>query len=264
MSSSIRVIGTVILSFGVDPRRMWAALRALPHFAIDLATYLKSRDAMERRRFRLNLVPTLSDLYAESGTARGHYFHQDLWAARHVHARNPRRHVDVGSRLDGFVAHLLTFRDVEVIDIRTLSSSVRGLRFVQADMMNPVGPSLIADSVSCLHALEHFGLGRYGDPVDLNGWRKGLRNLAGIVAMDGTLLLSVPIGRQRVEFNAQRVFDPATIVAEATELGLSLHTFSFVDDQGDFHEDRRIDEAVDLDFGCGCFAFERVAQQRLA
>ena len=37
------------------------------------------------------------------------------------------------------------------------------------------------DSVSCLHALEHFGLGRYGDPVDPDGHLKGFRNLRRIV-----------------------------------------------------------------------------------
>ena len=33
------------------------------------------------------------------------------------------------------------------------------------------------DSLSCLHAIEHFGLGRYTDPIDINIHIKGLTTL---------------------------------------------------------------------------------------
>jgi hypothetical protein len=33
------------------------------------------------------------------------------------------------------------------------------------------------DSISCLHALEHFGLGRYGDRLDPNGHETGFLKL---------------------------------------------------------------------------------------
>lgn len=40
-------------------------------------------------------------------------------------------------------------------------------KFKQADLVRPVeGMAGYCDSLSCLHALEHFGLGRYGDPID--------------------------------------------------------------------------------------------------
>lgn len=65
----------------------------------------------------------------------------------------------------------------------------------------------VADSVSCLHALEHFGLGRYRDTVDYDGWRKGLDGRTEILEPGGTLYLGLPTGEpQRVEFNAHRVF----------------------------------------------------------
>ncbi|HWF86113.1 MAG TPA: hypothetical protein VG222_14745 [Vicinamibacterales bacterium] len=53
---------------------------------------------------------------------RGHYFHQDLWVAKRIYAARPAAHVDIGSRIDGFVAHLLTFMPVTVIDVRPLDS----------------------------------------------------------------------------------------------------------------------------------------------
>jgi hypothetical protein len=42
--------------------------------------------------------------------------------------------------------------------------------------LTPYGstPDGYCDSLSCLHALEHFGLGRYGDPIDPRGHEKGI------------------------------------------------------------------------------------------
>lgn len=260
MNSFVRYVGTSLLSLGFDPRRTLAAARGIPSFLLGSYRFLRQRDALDRSRFSFRLLPVLSDLHMPSGTATGHYFHQDLWAAREVFARNPQRHVDVGSRIDGFVAHLLSFRDTDVIDIRKLASDVPGLRFIQADLMNAPDDelaTLAADSVSCLHALEHFGLGRYGDPIDANGWRKGLAKLARLVRPAGRLLLSVPIGRPRVEFNAQRIFSPQVIIDEAAANGLTFRSMAIIRDDGSFSPNASADTAADLDFGCGCFVFER-------
>jgi hypothetical protein len=81
------------------------------------------------------------------------------------------------------------------------------------------------DSLSCLHALEHFGLGSYGDPIDPQGYRSGLTNMARILAVGGTLYLAVPVGIPRIEFNANRVFDPADLMALGQTLGLHLEEF---------------------------------------
>ena len=216
--------------------------------------------------FEFRWLPALAEKYGDSGVASGHYFHQDLWAARLVFEHRPARHLDVGSRIDGFVAHLLTFRAVEVVDIRRLDSQVQGLHFRHADLMSS-GPLDIdpAASVSCLHALEHFGLGRYGDPVVPDGWRIGMARLAQLVAPGGRLYLGVPIGRPAVEFNAQRIFAPRYIVDEAAAHGLQLRAFAHVDDAGDFHAGatgspleamRGLDT---LDYGCGLFLFDKAS-----
>ena len=49
------------------------------------------------------------------------------------------------------------------------------------------------DSVSCLHALEHFGLGRYGDKIEPKGHKYGIQNFSDIMVKNGILYLSVPI-----------------------------------------------------------------------
>jgi hypothetical protein len=245
-----------MLALGFDPRKLYRSISGLPIFLRNIVELWQQSRRHAADEFRISLMPILSDAAAVSGVAKGHYFHQDLWAARRIHALKPSLHIDVGSRVDGFVAHLLTFMDVTVIDVRPLSSKVPGLAFTQKDMMAKNGAEgLSSESVSCLHALEHFGLGRYGDPFDWDGWRQGLVNLASIVKEGGRLYLSVPIGPQVVEFNAHRIFAPQTIISEAEKLGLSLHEFSFIDDDGDFHPAVKIVEAAGCRFGCGCFEF---------
>ncbi len=264
MSSLKRRIGITLVSFGFDPRRTFSSLRFVFGYIRDLSAWSRTVPVEQKALFPLRLLPTLSDKYSASGTASGHYFHQDLWAARLIHLHAPARHIDVGSRIDGFIAHLLCFRAVEVLDIRALVSNVKGLTFRQADMMSDE-PLLIepAPSVSCLHALEHFGLGRYGDPLRPSGWRTGLLRLSELVAPGGRLYLGVPIGEPAVEFNAQRIFHPQYILDEAARHGLSLRAFAYVDDAGDCHDLPAPLLAVDLSrlgamqYGCGLFLFDK-------
>lgn len=259
MSPLTRRLGTFLLQAGVDPRRLLASLRSFPSHLLGMVRLLRSSRA-GRGHFPFRWVPALSDRHVASGEASGHYFHQDLWAARRIYAVQPERHIDIGSRIDGFIAHLLVFREVEVLDIRALNRRVAGLTFHQADLMKgPPADVGSADSLSCLHALEHFGLGRYGDAIDYDGWYSGLRSLAQMLRPAGRLYLSVPVGPQVLEYNAQRIFAPATVIAAAAELGLQLIEFSLVDDDGAFHEHCDPKQADHCQYGCGCFVFRRVA-----
>jgi hypothetical protein len=184
------------------------------------------------------LFPILDEWQQAAGTASGQYFLQDLQVAQWVFAANPERHVDIGSRIDGFVAHVASFREIEVLDIRPLAHAVPNIRFVQSDLMSP-GPRFgeYADSVSCLHALEHFGLGRYGDPIDPEGHLKGFASLVRMVKPGGTLYLSVPIGKRRIEFNAHRIFGPDDVLTWPESTQLELAQFCYVGDDELLHED---------------------------
>lgn len=255
MSSVLRKAGFLVHSFGFDPRKFGASAASILPF---LKSYLAARKA-NSTGWPLELMPALGDRGESAGSAQGHYFHMDLWAAREVFAGKFGKLVDVGSRVDGYVAHILAFREVEVFDVRPMASSVKGMSFTQADMMTPVNlPEGYADCVSCLHALEHFGLGRYGDPLDLNGWSKGLAGLAKILKSGGTLLLAVPVGRQRIEFDAHRVFHPETILTAAKALGLELTGIAGVNDEGLFLEQANTEELAQMNYGCGCFSFKKL------
>lgn len=89
----------------------------------------------------------------EAGIPSPHYFVQDIWGANKVFRNNPTCHYDIGSRLDGFIAHLLTFREVYYIDIRPLPYDIPGLYFVQGDAttLDKIENDTV-ESLSCFHA----------------------------------------------------------------------------------------------------------------
>lgn len=246
--------------FGLDLRTTARSIRSLPAFRRDLQM-LKKQEHNARQQFPLGSArPCLGEATTDSGLAKGHYFHQDLLVARRIFLANPKNHVDVGSRVDGFIAHVASFREIEILDIRPLSVEVPNVKSVQADLMAPLGGHLMGycDSLSSLHALEHFGLGRYGDPISYDGYLLGLENLGQILECGGVLYLSIPIGPQRIEFNAHRVFSVSYLLDLLADT-FRLEQFSFVDDAGDLHEDVPMTaQDVGNNFGCqyGCGIFE--------
>ena len=206
--------------------------------------------------------PILSDYVAQAGSASGHYFHQDLLVASFIHNSNPTRHIDIGSRIDGFVAHVASFRKIEVMDVRQLKSTGhQNISFLQADLMdqNNIRPN-ITDSISCLHAIEHFGLGRYGDPLDPNGHIKGFNNILRMLQPNGTLFISFPIGKiNAVHFNAHRVFHPHDIFTWSDQNSkLDLVRFDYVDDEGNLHQNVDLmSKDLDVTYGCGIYTFRK-------
>jgi len=106
-----------------------------------------------------------------------------------------------------------------------------------------------------LHVIEHIGLGRYGDPINPMGSRDAAKELQRVVAPKGRLYLSVPVGRERVCFNAHRVHEAETVVSYFQDL--QTISFSLVDDQGQFIENAPLAAASGLEYGCGMFEFSR-------
>jgi len=244
---------------GVDPRKTGAWLRGQDAYRSNRKVFLSRipHSSTGQQFLWGDAFPCYGDRFDAAGETKGHYFHQDLLVAQEVFRTAPKRHIDVGSSVYGFVSHVAAFRHIDVVDIRALDSSVPNISFVQADVMN--GDALIglsADSVSCLHALEHFGLGRYGDPVNVDGWLHGLRNLCDLTEPGGILYLSVPITCEpRIEFDAHRVFQPEQI-AHALPDDATIERFCYVDDHGDLHRDvdwldENVASGLSLNYGCG-------------
>ena len=211
---------------GVDPVKFMRSFGQVARYVRDLRKFRSGYSG------RLEILPCLHDWREQAGAIKSEYFWQDLIVARKVFLANPVRHVDVGSRIDGFIAHVASFREVEVFDVRPITKEIPGIAFKQVDFMQYIDniEAEYCDSLSCLHALEHFGLGRYGDPIDPRGFELGLTNLARLLKARGRLYLSVPIGRERVEFNANRVFYPKTITNLCESLGLDVKELTIVND----------------------------------
>lgn len=162
-----------------------------------------------------------SDKEQNAGTV-GSYFWQDLWAAKLIKANKPIKHFDIGSRIDGFISHILLL-DIPVvqIDVRPLPYVIDGLSFICADAttLDNIGDESL-ESISALCSLEHFGLGRYGDPVDPEACFKCFEAICKKTKSGGNIYLSVPIGTEHLEFNAERVFYASTIVSAFRECDL--------------------------------------------
>ncbi|MFL5825661.1 MAG: FkbM family methyltransferase [Thermoleophilaceae bacterium] len=220
-------------------------------FREDLAAY-QAMSRAERVEER-DLNPQLSD-YTDTTPYDGHYFFQDIWAARRVAELHPARHVDVGSRVD-YVGFLTAITDVVFVDIRPLDVELDNFTSVAGSALEMPFEDQSVESLSCLHVIEHIGLGRYGDPLDPDGLRKALREFQRVVAPGGQLLVSTPVGRRRTCFNAHRISDPYDIPALLPEL--ELVEFSGVDDSISFRRHRSLDELVGSNYACGMYRFVR-------
>lgn len=247
--------------FGIDPIRFIKAVVSFPRYIYEYLIFRK------RYEGSISSKPCFHDRYEEAGNIRSEYFWQDLLVARWIHNENPIKHIDIGSRVDGFVAHVASFRDIDVIDIRAIETQIPGIRFIKADIMNEESIAVLIekngcyDSVSCLHAFEHFGLGRYGDPIDPVGYEKALKNMAMLLKPKGILYLSTPIGKEKVEFNANFVFDPRKIIKLAHFYGLSIEMLTIIQSKGYPQEilldDNMLDSLSLEEYCLGIFKFRK-------
>lgn len=243
-------------SFFFDPIRLVQKYRGLPHFVRNAWSYHARARGGAFRFDPAEIMYTSFERYLDAGAAQGHYFHQDLWAARLIARSDAVELVDVGSRIDGFVAHVLPFKPVRYVDIRPINGTVEGLEFVPGSVLSLPFADDSVPLLSCLHVIEHIGLGRYGDPIDPDGHRSAARELSRVLAPGGRLLVGTPVGRQRLVFDAHRVFDPATVIDMFG--GLTLTEFSLVDDHGTtVRRNVAIEAARACEYGCGLFVFEK-------
>lgn len=231
---NLRIVRRLILA-ALDPQTRQLPGFPVVRFLLQWRRFVALDPATAMRADFADLWPVLDESDAPAGELTW-FFHQDLWAARKIHEARPLRHMDIGSRIDGFVAHVLAFMPVEYVDVRPLPGSVKGLTPLLADATLLEGvPDGSVPSLSSLSAAEHFGLGRYSDPIDPSAAFRFMDSLCRVLAPGGRLYLSVPIGRERVEFNAHRVFAIPTVLERFRTL--RLESFSYVDMTDALHED---------------------------
>ncbi len=235
----------------IDPVRLFYGLTGYVWFARDLIRY--KRMDPSAKLLSKNLFPILHEkvIYTPFDA---HYFYQQLWAFEHIFKQRPKEHVDVGStyEMSGYISKITK---AVFVDIRPIPTSLKNLRVIKGDILELPFADGSIESLSCLSVAEHIGLGRYGDRLDPRGTRKACRELVRVLAKGGRLYFSVPVGKNRICFNAHRIHEPKTIVSYFS--GLKLVEFCIVDDDGRFHERADYKKFSTLNYGCGLFLFQK-------
>jgi hypothetical protein len=244
------------LFFGLDLQKTYSLIY-IPNFLITLFKFKLQKSKVSK------IKPILNNFRHSPNSKKGHYFHQDLIVANKIYKKNPTRHIDIGSRVDGFVAHVAAFRKIEVLDLQNINLNQHtNITFNKIDIMKIDNVITKTDSLSCLHTIEHFGLGRYGDDIDPDGHLKGFKNLVKFLNKNGLLYISFPIStKTRIEFNEQRVFHYQEILQWLKICcdNYILECFDFIDDSDNVHLNYNINEIIEkLNYGCGIYTIKKI------
>lgn len=183
-----------------------------------------------------------------------HYVYHPAWATRIIKQINPKLHIDISSTLH-FSAQLSAFFKIEFYDFRPANLHLDNLNCGRADLTNLFFQTNSIESLSCMHTVEHIGLGRYGDPIDANGDLKAIAELKRVVKPGGSLLFVVPVGKEKIVFNAHRIYNANKIVELFS--GFSLRNFTLINDKGSYIENAEFGISDLQNYGCGCFWFQK-------
>lgn len=216
-------------------------------------------------RFQLswqNRYPCLRDRTRNTYFDR-HQIYYTAWAARTIAQTRPKVHVDIASDLY-FSSLVSAFVTMRFFDIRPPNLALNNLTVDSVDLVRLPFEDESVESLSCMHTIEHVGLGRYGDNLDPDGDLKALSELRRVLSVGGTLLIVVPVGRPTIRFNAHRVYSYRQILHYLQEL--ELVEFALVPDE---HTGlgliRGASEVLadEQDYGCGCFWFRKQQAEQI-
>ena len=204
-----------------------------------------------------NIYPFLDDYNDDAGSIKNHLFHADLIVSQYIYKNNPEKHLDIGSRIDGLVAHVASYRNIDVLDIRNINLSPhKNINFINKNI-NEFSEKFMYDSISSIGVIAHIGLGRYGDPIDPDGYKKAIKKICNLIKKNGIIYIMVPVGKPGVEFNSHRVFDPNEMIANFNQYNCKLENFHLVDDNGNLNIDFNLSLASEFNFGGGIYVFKK-------
>jgi SAM-dependent methyltransferase len=184
-----------------------------------------------------------------------HYTYHPAWAARILAKNKPEQHIDISSILS-FSTIVSAFVPVKFYDYRPAKLTLSGYESDFADLTQLPFADNSIESLSCMHTVEHIGLGRYGDPLDPQGDIKAINELKRVLRPGGTLLFVTPVGKPKIEFNAHRVYSFEQIITAFSPL--HLQEFSLIPDAGGLIENADPALVAAQQYGCGCFWFKKM------
>lgn len=240
------------------PHLSFQTIKELTEFYITYRRYKRLANSEELGLF--DLYPCLYDALPTS-PFDPHYFYQGIWAFEKILRDNSKNHTDIGSDVM-WVGLLSTITKVTFIDIRPFSTQLENLTIKKGNILKLPYDNCSVDSLSCLHVIEHIGLGRYGDKLNPKGSKNACIELQRILSVNGNLYFSTPVGKEVTYFNAHRVHSPETIIRYFD--GLKLLELSGVTDSGQFIKDVDIDILENSRYACGLFWFTKEKKEKRA
>lgn len=225
-------------------------------FPFVLKDYLLFKKIDNSKRFSLKLKdfhPQIKDKTIKTGFD-SHYVYHTSWAARKVKENNPNRHIDISSSLY-FCGIVSAFIPVEFYDYRPAELKLSNLKSGHADLTNLHFENNSIDSLSCMHTIEHVGLGRYGESMDTDGDLKAIKELKRVISNNGSLLFVTPVGKPKIEYNAHRIYSFEQIQEYFKDL--HLQEFTLITDEGKYIENANPELVKEQKYGCGCFWFKK-------
>lgn len=204
-----------------------------------------------------DLYPCLHDRTTITPIDR-HYIYHPAWAARVIARTSPARHIDISSTLH-FSTMLSAFVETEFYDYRPAEVELDRFYSAKADLTQLFFEDDSVPSLSCMHTVEHIGLGRYGDPIDYDADLKAMKELARVLAPGGNLLFVTPIGKEdKIHFNAHRIYTARAIKTCFETFGLRLREFTYLAQKSGGLRVEQIETFQTTDsYGCGCFWFTK-------
>jgi len=184
-----------------------------------------------------------------------HYTYHPAWAARIVAQVRPAVHVDISSSLS-FCTILSAFVPVKFYDYRPTKLNLDNMTSEAADLLQLPFESGSVTSLSCMHVVEHVGLGRYGDNPDPEGDLKAISELKRVLSPGGSLIFVVPIGKPKILFNAHRIYSFDQIEEYFSDM--KMKEFSLITEdnaKGGLLRNSTRERADQETYGCGCFWF---------
>lgn len=241
-----------ILSLAITIAKMVGFMAVIPWQFFRLKRFPRSRS-----RFILNLRDRqlcLADAVSTTPFDR-HYVYHTAWASRILASSSSyAEHVDISSSLY-FVANASAFIPIRFYDYRPAKLALSGVVTGSADLTKLHFASDSIDSLSCMHVVEHIGLGRYGDRIDYDGDLAAVWELKRVTAPGGRLLFVVPIGgTSKIIFNAHRIYTYHQVMAMFE--GFDLVEFALIPDdegKGGLLRNVPVEMADSQQYGCGCF-----------
>ena len=182
------------------------------------------------------------------------YLYQQIWVFNEVLKNKPKNHHDISSTYQ-MSCYLASITNAVFLDLRPIKADIKNLKIEKGSIENLPYKDDSLESVSCLHVVEHIGLGRYGDELNVNGDKIACKELARVLRPGGKLYFSTPIGRERICYNAHRVFNPNTILRYFNDL--DLINFSIVDDDGKLRKNVEIKDFRENEYSLGMFEFTK-------